>query len=76
MPYYLCLGNDTLDRAERCETVRDAILTYREVAEELSSYGQRLDATVHKAAKRSECDEYPDYVLSMGPRGGVRCERA
>ena len=76
MPYYLCIGGDSLEESERCDTLRDAILTYREVANELGSYGQRIDATVHKAPKRSEIDEYPDYVLSVGPRGGIRCERA
>jgi len=74
MPYYLCIGND-MDLAERCTTVREAILIYREVADELGRYDQRIDASLHKAFKRSEIDEYPDYVLSVGPRGGVRCER-
>lgn len=75
MPYYLCIGDD-MDRAERCSTVREAILIYREVADELGRYDQRIHASLHKALKRSEIDEYPDYVLSVGPRGGIRCERA
>lgn len=74
MPYYLCIGDD-MDRAERCSTVREAILIYREVADELGRYDQRIHASLHKALKRSEIDEYPDYVLSVGPRGGIRCER-
>lgn len=75
MPYYLCIGSDDLEKSERCSTVREAILIYREVADELGRYGQRIDASLHKAFKRSEIDEYPDYVLSVGPRGGIRCER-
>ena len=74
--YYLRMGNDCLDEAERHATLRDAVAAFREVANELGRYGQRIEASVHIAAKRSECDEYPDYVLSVGPRGGVRCERA
>lgn len=27
------------------------------------------------AACRDELVEYPDFVLSLGPRGGVKCER-
>lgn len=76
MPYYLRMGNDYLNEAERHTTLRDAVSAYREVANELNRYGQRIDASLHIAAKRSEIDEYPDYVLSVGPRGGVRCERA
>jgi hypothetical protein len=76
MNYYLRMGNDYLTGAERHTTLRDAVTAFREVAHELWGYGQRIDASVHIAAKRSECDEYPDYVLSVGPRGGVRCERA
>jgi hypothetical protein len=75
MAYYLRIGTDDLNEAERHTTLRDAVAAFREVANELGRYDQRIDASVHIAAKRSECDEYPDYVLSVGPRGGVRCER-
>jgi len=76
MAYYLRMGNDYLNEAERHATLRDAVAAFREVANELGRYGQRIEASVHIADKRSECAEYPDYVLSVGPRGGVRYERA
>jgi hypothetical protein len=76
MNYYLRMGNDYLNEAARHATLRDAVAAFREVANELGRYDQRIEASIHIAAKRSECDEYPDYVLSVGPRGGVRCERA
>lgn len=76
MAYYLCLGDDSLDVAARHVTLRDAVATFRVIADDLGRIGQRIQATVHIAAKRSECDEFPDYILYVGPRGGVRCERA
>lgn len=76
MPYYLCVGTDTIEESSRHHRLADAIDAYRDVANDLGRFGQGIDGTIHRAAKRSECDEYPDYVLSIGPRGGVRCERA
>lgn len=75
MPYYLCVGSDTIEDSSRHQRLRDAVDAFRDVAEELGHYEQRIAASVHIAPKRSECDEYPDYVLSVGPRGGIRCER-
>jgi len=76
MAYYLCIGTDTLEDSSRHHTKRDALDAFREVAEELASYGQETYGTLHIAAKRSECDDDADYFLSLGPRGGVRCESA
>lgn len=76
MAYYLRIGDDPLDVAARYTHKRDAVYTYKVLAENLSRYGQELNATIHIADKRSECVEYPDFYLSLGPRGGVRCERA
>ena len=75
MPYYLCVGSDTIEDSSRHHRLCDAVDAFRDVAEELGRYGQRIAASVHIAPKRIECDECPDYVLSVGPRGGIRCER-
>ena len=75
MAYSLRMWYDTLDESERHATLRDAVAAYREIASELAGYGQHIEASIHIAAKRSECAEYPDYALTLGPRGGVRCER-
>jgi len=73
MPYYLCIGDDTLEDSSRHHTKRDALAAFREVAEELARYGQTVHGAVHIAAKRSECDDDPDFYLRLGPRGGVQC---
>ena len=74
--YYLRLGSDDLDQARRYRTRADAVAAYGYAARELAQYGQDLDASVHLAASRAELDEYPDLVLSLGPRGGVHVGRA
>ena len=74
--YFLRMGSDDLDQARRYRTRADAVAAYRYAARELAEYGQDLDASVHLAPTRAELVEYPDLVLSLGPRGGVRVERA
>ena len=76
MAYYLCIGSDDLSEASRRHRLRDAVDAFREVAEEHTQYGNTPPGgTIHIAAKRSECVDDADYYLSVGPRGGVRCER-
>jgi hypothetical protein len=75
MAYYLCIGIDTLDEACRYATKKDALDTFRDLAEGLARFGQDVQGTIHVADRRSEIVEYPDWVLSLGPRGGLRCER-
>ena len=74
--YFLRMGSDDLDQARRYRTRADAVAAYGYAARELAEYGQDLDASVHLAPTRAELVEYPDLVLSLGPRGGVRVERA
>jgi hypothetical protein len=73
--YYLRIGSDSIEEATKCLSLRAATVCYAHVARELACYGQSIDATVHKSDKRSTIEEYPDYILSLGPRGGVRVER-
>ena len=74
--YFLRLGSDDLDQARRYRTRAAAVAAYGHAAREQAEYGQDLDASVHLAPTRAELVEYPDLVLSLGPRGGVRVERA
>ena len=74
--YFLRLGSDDLDQARRYRTRADAVAAYGHAARELAEYGQDLDASGPGAPTRAELVEYPDLVLSLGPRGGVRVERA
>ena len=78
---YLRMGDDYLEDATRCPRLGDAKAMFMEAARELDRYGQRIEASIHIAdlhSKRlgySDLHEYPDYVLSLGPRGGLKCER-
>ena len=74
--YYLRLGADDLDQARRYRTRAAAVAAYGYAARELAEYGQAIDASVHIAPSRADLVEYPDLVLSLGPRGGIRVERA
>lgn len=73
--YYLHLAGDTLDEAEMHRSKRDAVASFEDTARELDRYGQPIEGTIHKATSRQEIAEYPDFALSLGPRGGVRCVR-
>ena len=71
---YLRVGADYLDEAIKCPSIKFAIGEFQAIAQELDNYGQRIEASIHIANKRSEIAEYPDYVISLGPRGGVKKE--
>jgi len=74
--YFLRMGSDDLDQARRYRTRADAVAAYGYAARELAQYGQALGGSIHLAPSRAELVEYPDLVLSLGPRGGIRVERA
>lgn len=76
MNCYLRLGDDYLSAAKRFRSIAAARAHYLGIARSLVRHGQRIDATVHIAPSRDEVAEYPDLVLSIGPRGGLRVERA
>ena len=71
--YYLLLQGDT--DYSRFKSKRDALEYFRGVALELDGYGQRIEATLHKG-HGTDYSEYPDYVLSLGPRRGLKVEAA
>ena len=76
MPYYLRIGSDYLDQAVGFTSRAAALGEFHATARELDRYGQRVEASLHIADSRSDLQEYPDFVLRLGPRGGLRCERA
>lgn len=73
MPWFLRMGDDPLEGATQHNTKADAISEYASAAHELARYGQAIEATLHRGPDPAE---YPDFVLSLGPRGGIRCEPA
>ena len=74
--YFLRIGDDALEAARAYQTKAGAIAAYGRVARELWSYGQEIDATIHLAQRPADVAEYPDFVLSLGPRGGVNVSGA
>lgn len=69
---YLRMGDDYLEDAVFCEKLGHALSDFWSTARELSRYGQRIEATIHFVDKKGdEPGEYPDRVLSLGPRGGL-----
>lgn len=72
---YLREGSDYLEDATRFNTIADAKESFRRAAKDLDRYGQKHEATIHIADTMDEVVEYPDYVLSLGKRGGLVCER-
>lgn len=74
MKTYLRIGSDYLEDAKRYPSKRAALAAFREVAEELARYGQRIEASLHYANNKEELAEYPDYTVALGPRGGLKVE--
>lgn len=74
--YFLRIDNDYLEDAKAFQTRQGAIRRFSIVARELAQYGQECVASIHIAPTRDTLVEYPEWVLSLGPRGGVRIERA
>ncbi len=72
--WFLRIGDDYLDDALCYQTKQAAINKYQRVAQELARYEQNIEAALHRASRRDALDEYPDFVLSLGVRGGVRVE--
>ena len=72
--YWLMFSGETEDDAVRYRTKREAIADYAGAAQELARYGQTIDGCIYVARMRDEIVDYPDFTLSLGPRGGVRCE--
>lgn len=77
MPFYfLRSGADPLEDAKCFKTKKDAIAMFSADAYQLAKYDQRHEASIHIAENIDEVAEYPDFVCSLGPRGGLKIERA
>lgn len=73
---YLRTGNDYLADAVGYPSKTAAVAAFAATARELARYGMPIEASVHMVAPGARPDEYPDFLLSVGPRGGVKVERA
>ena len=72
---FLCFADEYLDDAQECKSIEFAKGEFLATAQELDRLGQRIEASIHIAVDRDCLAEYPDYVLSLGPRGGLKVER-
>jgi hypothetical protein len=72
--WFLRIGSDYLEDAKRYSTKATAIYKFKQIAEELARYGQEIEASLHAAPSRDAVNEYPDFVLVLGPRGGVQVQ--
>lgn len=72
MRTYLNIDGDYV----RYESKADAIESFARTARELDRFGQHIEASLHYPTQDHKVHDYPDYVLSLGPRGGIRCEKA
>lgn len=73
---YLRMGNDYLADAVGYPSKTAAVAAFAATARELARYGMSIEASVHMVAPGAHPNEHPDLVLSVGPRGGVKVERA
>jgi hypothetical protein len=72
--YFLRIDNDYLKDSKAFNTKSGAVAFFRRTATELARYGQACTASIHIAPRMDDVVEYPDFVLSLGVRGGVRIE--
>ena len=72
--YFLRIGDDHLKQAVPFKTKSAALDYFRSVAEHLIRFDQQIEASVHVAPDRDQVVEYPDWVLSLGPRGGLQVQ--
>lgn len=75
MIIYLCFAGDYLSDSKRFESKKAAIDHFTDTARELARFDQKIEASLHIGKSLDEISEYPDFVLSLGPRGGIVCER-
>lgn len=76
MPYFLHHQGDTTPDPTPYRAKSHALAAYAAVAKGLYVYGQTHGATLHRARSVADVREYPDFVLALGPRGGVRCDQS
>lgn len=76
MKVFLRSGSDYLEDAKPFDSKAAAVCQFQRDAEELDRFGQKHEASIHIADHIDQVAEYPDFVLSLGPRGGVKIEKA
>ena len=62
-------------RYRQFDSLKDAKAQFLRDAKELARYGQVYEVSLHLASSVEQIQEYPDYALSLGPKGGLKCEK-
>jgi len=73
---FMRLGGAYLSDSLEFDAKHLALAEFRRAAKQLHRYGQTLQASLHIAPDRDSLVEYPDYTVTLGPRGGVQVQRA
>lgn len=76
MRCYLLYAGSPHDEPIPFRSMSEAKDDFWVTAKELDRYGQAITASLHIAPTLLQMSEYPDYVLSLGPRGGLKVESA
>lgn len=74
MRVYLLYQGEYLEDATGYQSKWAAVDAFERTARELDRFGQKIEASLHLGVQ-GELNEYPDFVLSLGPRGGLRVEK-
>lgn len=72
---YLNIEGDDLVQSRRYMSIRDACDDYLDTARILSQVGQPARGYIHIANYMREMCDYPDFRLSLGPKGGLVKEK-
>ncbi len=74
MKCFLRMGSDYLEDSKPYKSIAAAKEAFLDVAKELDSYGQDIEASIYKMCgiQRQPITEYPDYILSFN-NGKVLC---
>lgn len=75
MKCYLMYAGTLWPEYEAHKSIGDAKAEFLSAATQLDNFGQHLEASLHIAASEDQINEYPDYTLSLGKRGALKCER-
>jgi hypothetical protein len=75
MRCFLLYADTKYPEYEEYDSLGDAKEAFFEAATSVGRYGQNLEASLHIAESEDFIHEYPDYILSLTPRGALSCER-
>lgn len=76
MAYVMRYADSPREEVTRFETIDAATAAFIKRAGDLARFGQSVEASLHFLRYNGAWEEYPDYLLSIGPRGGVKRVRA